>query len=169
MSIRQIALGLLTALLPFFTPPAAGATPSAEDLAAQKRVYHLFNPTPADLMRDLSTDRPDQTESAYTVDAGHVQIEIDFLNYLREHDTTGGADIRTRALAVAPLNLKFGLLNNVDLQLMADPYVRVRAEDRLSGVTARASGFGDFTTRLKINLWGNDGGPTALAIMPFVK
>ena len=32
-----------------------------------------------------------------------------------------------------------------------------------------ASGFADFQTRLKVNLWGNDGGKTALAIMPFVK
>jgi hypothetical protein len=30
-------------------------------------------------------------------------------------------------------------------------------------------GFGDITTRLKVNVWGNDGGKTALAVMPFVK
>ena len=30
-------------------------------------------------------------------------------------------------------------------------------------------GFADFQTRVKVNLWGNDGGKTALAIMPFVK
>lgn len=34
---------------------------------------------------------------------------------------------------------------------------------------SRASGFGDITARLKVNLWGNDGGKTALAIMPYVK
>jgi Putative MetA-pathway of phenol degradation len=32
-----------------------------------------------------------------------------------------------------------------------------------------ASGFGDLQTRLKINLWGNDGGKTAFGIMPFIK
>jgi hypothetical protein len=31
------------------------------------------------------------------------------------------------------------------------------------------SGVGDFITRLKINLWGNDRGPTAFAFLPFVK
>jgi len=31
------------------------------------------------------------------------------------------------------------------------------------------SGIGDFTTRLKINLWGDDGGQTAFALFPFVK
>jgi hypothetical protein len=34
-----------------------------------KSQFHLFNPTPKALMRELSTDRPDQTESPYTVDA----------------------------------------------------------------------------------------------------
>lgn len=28
-------------------------------------------------MRDFETDRPDVTESAYTVDAGHFQLETD--------------------------------------------------------------------------------------------
>jgi hypothetical protein len=30
-------------------------------------------------------------------------------------------------------------------------------------------GFGDVIPRLKVNLWGNDGGTTALAVMPYVK
>ena len=33
-----------------------------------KSQFNLFNPTPAALMRAMSTDRPDTTESAYTVD-----------------------------------------------------------------------------------------------------
>ena len=31
------------------------------------------------------------------------------------------------------------------------------------------SGFGDVTMRLKINLWGNDDGKTAFAILPLIK
>jgi hypothetical protein len=34
---------------------------------------------------------------------------------------------------------------------------------------AAESGFGDLTLRLKRNLWGNDGGVTALGLMPFVR
>jgi len=145
----------------------AGAVLAAE--AADKSGYTLANPTPRELMRELSTDRPDQTESPYTVDAGHFQIEMDFLGYTRDHDTADGADIEVREWSVAPVNLKVGLTNRIDLQLMVDPYVRVRDEDRVAGTVSRASGFGDVTTRLKFNLWGNDGGPTALAVMPFVK
>jgi hypothetical protein len=57
----------------------------------------------------------------------------------------------------------------MDLQFVFDPYVNVDVEDRTTGTKNTASGFGDFQTRLKINLWGNDGGSTAFAIMPFVK
>ena len=32
-------------------------------------------------MREMSTDRPDKTESPYTVDAGHFQVEMDVLTY----------------------------------------------------------------------------------------
>ena len=31
------------------------------------------------------------------------------------------------------------------------------------------SGAGDFISRLKINLWGDDGGPTAFGLLPYVK
>lgn len=133
--------------------------------AVDKSAYSLANPVPADQLRELSTDRPDQTESPYTVDAGHVQVELDFINYTRD-DADG---VRTSDLSVAPLNLKLGLTSRVDVQLMIDPLVRSRVEDRNTGVTERARGFGDVTTRVKFNLWGNDGGSTAAAIMPFVK
>jgi hypothetical protein len=60
------------------------------------------------------------------------------------------------------------LLNNVDLQFLLDDYLHVRTDDRAAGATTR-SGFGDFTTRLKINLWGNDSGRTAFALLPYIK
>ncbi|WP_375396657.1 transporter [uncultured Sphingomonas sp.] len=66
------------------------------------------------------------------------------------------------------MNLKVGLLNNVDIQFVFTPYGHVETRD--SGTRTIASGFSDDTqVRLKINLWGNDGGSTAFAIMPFVK
>ena len=73
-------------------------------------------------MRELSADRPDKTESAYTVDAGHFQVEMDLVAYSYDHDRSGGDDTRTEAWAIAPMNLKLGLLNDVDLQLMIETY-----------------------------------------------
>jgi len=137
--------------------------------AADKSAHSLAHPTPREQLRELSTDRPDKTESPYTVDAGHFQFEMDVLSYATAHDDSGGGDLRTRALAIAPINVKVGLSANVDLQVVVDTYNRVRVTDRVANTVDRRSGFGDITTRLKINLWGNDGGKTAFAAMPFVK
>jgi hypothetical protein len=132
-------------------------------VTTDKRAFHLLNPTPRELMREMSTDRPDQTESPYTVDAGHFQIELDFFKFTYDRRSLDG--VRTESWNVAPINLKAGLLNSVELQIILDNYV----QERTTNPTSRASGFGDITARLKINLWGNDGGTTALGIMPFIK
>jgi len=134
-----------------------------EKTLPDKSAYNLLNPTPEDAMRELSPDRPDKVESPYTLDAGHFMLEMDFVTYT--HDDTDG--VRTETWNVAPVNLKVGLLNNMDFQLIYDNYVHVHTEDRLG--TTTQSGFGDLTPRLKINLWGNDGGNTAFALLPFVK
>lgn len=169
--IRALAIVLALGLSAFaddsFTPanPETGTAPPPPN----KGSYNLFNPTPRAQMRELSTDRPDKTESPYTVDAGHFQIEIDLVSYTHDRNTVPGADLDTDSLALAPVNLKVGLLNQVDLQLLLDTYTWVRTKDRATGTVTRQSGFGDVTTRVKINWWGDDGGATALAFMPFVK
>ena len=126
---------------------------------------NLFHPTPQDRMREMTPDRPDKTESPHTVDAGHFQLEMDVATYTRNRSNGE----RTEAWNAAPVNIKFGLLNNVDLQFIFDNYLYVRTEDRQTHKMTTQSGVGDFTTRLKINLWGNDGGRTAFGILPFVK
>jgi len=136
--------------------------------STDKSAFNFFNPTPLDDLRTLTTDGPGATESPYTVDAGHFQIEMAFVDYTSEKDTFDGVTYRLDWLAVAPLNLKVGLLNSLDLQLLLDPYNHVyEREDGISRVTRR--GFGDTTVRLKYNIWGNDHGSTALAVIPFVR
>lgn len=143
--------------------------PAFSSLAAEKSHYHLFNPTPRELMRAMSTDRPDLTESAHTVDAGHFQVETDLVSFSQDRDTAGGADTKVTAWTAGAINLKAGLLNWMDLQLVLDVYSHITTEDRVADTKVRQSGLGDFTTRVKMNLWGNEGGTTALAVMPFVK
>ena len=135
----------------------ATAADFSPDVADKSR-FTLFNPTPKELLRDLSTDRPDITESPSTVDAGHFQVELSFLEYTHNHGD-GGAD----EFAVLPANFKIGLLNNVDLQFVLNPYVRLEADEET------IDGFGDIQLRTKVNLWGNDSGTTALALMPVVQ
>ena len=128
-----------------------------------KSRYTLFNPTPREYMRELSTDRPDQTESPYTVDAGHWQVELDFFNYTRDRED----GVRTETFNIAPVNVKLGLTNDTDIQFVFDSYSRERV--RTGGVTTTTRDWGDLTIRVKHNFWGNDGGDTVFATMPFVK
>lgn len=128
-----------------------------------KSSYNLFNPTPNALMREMNTDRPDKTESPYTVDAGHFQLEMDLVSYTYDHN---GSE-RSSSYAIAPVNLKLGLLNDFDLQVILPTWNTVRTEEL--GRVVRQSGFGDVMTRFKYNFWGNDSGKTAFGVMPFVK
>ena len=142
-----------------------GSLARAED--TDKTVYHLFNPTPRELMRELSADRPDITESPLTVDAGRFQIEASIFDYTR--DLRSSVDTKTERRTFGLTNLKAGLLPNVDLQVAAELYAVEDVTDKETGARSRIQGFGDSAVRVKANLWGNDGGTTALAVMPFVK
>ena len=147
--------------------PAEGE--ETEKASPDKSGYHLFNPTPQGWMRKLSADRPDKTDSAYTVDAGHFQLEMDFANWTYDRYNPEHQDQRLTAYEAAPFNLKVGLLNSLDFQITFTAYRWERAEDRIAGTVEKRSGFGDVTPRVKYNVIGNDGGPFALALMPFVK
>ncbi len=162
-----IAIACATLSLPVLA--AEKATEKVDLSKIDKSHYTLFSPTPGMYLREMSTDRPDKTESAYTIDAGHFQIEADLVTYSHDRDRSDGADTRVDAWAVAPVNLKLGLNNRIDLQTVIETYNHITTEDRIAGTKLRQSGFGDITSRLKVNFWGNDGGSTALAAMPFVK
>ncbi len=103
-------------------------------------------------LRPLSTDRPDTTESPFTVDAGHFQFELEIANI--EHD--GGS----KTYNFIEMNAKIGLSSSTDLQLVLPIFSHQEGGEE---------GFGDAELRLKHNLWGNDEGATAFALMPFLK
>src|SRR4051812_7106022 len=142
--------------------------PTLDPVPVEKQQFNLLNPTPQALLRDLSTDRPDKTESAYTVDAGHFQLEMDLGSYSLDRSNSEPGDLQAETLGVALLNLKVGLLNDVDLQVLIPVYNHARLHNRTSGVIQEEEGIGDLAVRAKLNLWGNDGGTSALALMPFV-
>lgn len=119
--------------------------------------------------RELSTDRPDKTESPYTVDRGLVQIEMDLATFTRDRSAEEGIRLKTETFGVAPINVKLGTGRNSDLQVIVEPYIRQTITDRSTGTKDTTDGFGDVTIRFKRNLFGNDGGSIALALMPFVK
>src|SRR6267378_2731345 len=134
-----------------------------------KSVFNLFNPVPKDLMRELAADRPDKTDCPFTVDAGHFQVEMDFANLTYDRANSSRGNTRFTAYEAAPMNLKVGLLNSLDLQLVYTSFRWERTEVRDTGTIEHKSGFEGITPRFKLNLVGNDGGFLALALIPFVK
>ena len=108
----------------------------------------------AEFQRELSADRPDTTESPITVEAGAFQIESSLWAF--------GKDGSDETWTLGEVNLKAGLTKDADLQLVLQPWIHEQTDDGTS------EGFGDVQIRLKYNLWGNDGGKTAAALMPYV-
>src|SRR5688572_27155450 len=74
-----------------------GVTPAAPSVTRETR-------------RELTTDRPDSTESPFTVDAGLIQLEMDAASYTRDRQ----AGIRTTEWVVAPFNLRYGVTPNLE-------------------------------------------------------
>ncbi len=118
--------------------------------AADKSGYDLLHPVPESQMRDFDADRPDKTNSAITLDAGHFQLEADLANFTRD----GHGSNRQETWLWANTNLRIGLCDRADLQLQM-PFI---IDDGAS------TGLGDFTVAMKANLWGNDGGDSAAGL-----
>lgn len=137
--------------------------------AADKTAHGWSNPTPRESLRELSSDRPDATESPFTVDAGHVQFEFELGSYARDRHNPARDDTRVSDWNVGGVNIRTGLSHDLELQIVIDNYLRTKTESPSAGVRELRRGFGDVTLRLKRNLRGNDGGDTALAVMPFLK
>lgn len=137
--------------------------------STNKNQYHLFHPTPSHLLRDLTTDRPDFTESPNTVDTGHLLLETDIINFSYDRHTPSARDIREMAYRIGTTNMRIGITNNIEANIIVEPYVQVRTKDRDTRQTEQRKGFGDITLRSKINLWGNEEGKTAFALLPFIK
>lgn len=127
--------------------------------------YSLFNPVPRSLMREMETDRPDVTESPYTVDAGHFQYETDFVRLIKEKSEMQ----KTNTLLINQANIKIGLTGSTAIQIGFQTYGRQKQTDISSGSTETTHGFGDVTFRIKQNLIGNDNGDFALALLPYIK
>ena len=138
-------------------------------LGADKSGYSLFNPTPDRLLRDMTTDRPDTTESPFTVDAGHVQIETNLFGYARSRPEEDGTV--TDSYEFATTNIRIGLTNNTEINVVWQPHGSVHTHRPDPVGTLRQSGIGGVDIRGKVNLWGNDTFEktgSALALLPFV-
>lgn len=122
-----------------------------------------FHAAPGSPPRTMSTDRPDTTESPYTVPAKMFQLEASLVDFSRDRR---GTSTRSKQWVFGQLNLKRGVAADTDLQIIINSHSmagQVEGGDRV-----HSNGFGDVTLRVKQNLWGNDSGPTAMALMPYL-
>lgn len=125
-------------------------------------------PVPRNRLRELQPDRPGVTESPFTVDAGHVQVEMDALRLI---NGGSGNDDRSRELHAAYTMLKLGLSRRTDVQLEMPLYSV--AKQRPAGTSdweERHAGFGDVTVRVKHNFLGDDqDGSLAMSVIGYVR
>ncbi|MEO6739173.1 MAG: transporter [Chthoniobacteraceae bacterium] len=162
---NPLSAASLAALLCFLPPTLA----RADEKPADKSHYSLFSPVPAAQMREFDTDRPDKTNSPHTLDAGHFQLEMDAFAFSHDRNTSARDFVRNDNWTFANANLRIGLTNWLDLQLLIPFYQVNRDHDLAAGTVAKQQGIGDLTVALKMNFWGNDGGKTAGALGFFVK
>jgi Putative MetA-pathway of phenol degradation len=129
-----------------------------------KNQYWLLNPVPPDQMRSFNTDRPTKANVPYTVDAGHFQYETDLVNFT--HQVAGS--VHTNTILAPNPTFKVGVTNNADLEVNV-PFAGIHTFGSSTAPSSTLWGIGDTFVRAKVNLWGNDDGSSAAAVIPFVK
>ncbi|WP_228446300.1 transporter [Chryseobacterium sp. 18068] len=113
----------------------------------------------------METDRPDVTESPYTVDAGHFQYETDLLRLIKEKSDL----LKTNTFLVNQANLKIGITGSTAIQIGWQSYGWQKEKELNKGSVIKTDGVGDVTLRIKQNILGNNHGNFALAILPYIK
>jgi Putative MetA-pathway of phenol degradation len=133
--------------------------------APDKSGYNLLNPTPDDQMRKFAPDRPTKGFSVRTVDAGHVEVELDTFNetYSRY------LGVITHSIQTLDPNVRIGITNSTEFEIQFNGLQSSRSESYSGALVTQGTGFGDVVLRTKMNLFGNDDGPVGLAIIPYVK
>ena len=159
----QHALPSLLALaccLPFTTNPTL-----AGDAPPDKSAYGIFNPTPDGALRAFSPDRPLNSISPTTVDAGRLQVESDFALLTQTSDRL----TTTRTLQALDPEIRLGLTRYLEVDLLASGLNADRVTTKDTGRTLeRDTGTGNTMLRARYGLFGDEGGTYALALAPFI-
>ena len=137
--------------------------------APDKSRYTLLDPVPDDQQRDFSPDRPSQFTGPTTVDAGHFQLEMDLVNYVRDRNNVDRARVDVDQWNATPFDLRVGLTEHTEVDFLYDGYLNLRTRDRDARTDHTQSGFGDLTLLFKYNLFGNEGGTFSFGVLPSLK
>lgn len=125
-------------------------------------------PVPRNRLRPLRPDRPGLTESPFTVDAGHFQLEADAGRLINEPAADDQPQQRTWQAAY--VMLKLGLARRTDVQVEVPSYLSEAQRPPGEDWQDRTRGFGDVTLRLKHNFLGDDQKqPLAASVIGYVR
>jgi hypothetical protein len=119
----------------------------------------LLDPTPDSALRPLQTDRPDLTEGPYTVDAGHLQVEVDAV--------VVGLSAAESTFTALGTNVRVGLTPSIDAHLIM-PGLALAWADPFGDAKPVPLAANEAVLRLKWNIVGGDGGDVAVALLPFL-
>jgi hypothetical protein len=149
-------------------PALASAQQAPKPCPYDSAHFSWRHPVPRNRLRELQPDRPGVTESPFTVDAGHIQLEMDALRLI---NSGSGQETRTREWHVAYSMLKLGLSRRTDVQLEMPLFSSTKARPAdVSEWEERHAGLGDITLRLKHNFVGDDQqGHFAMAAIAYVR
>lgn len=111
------------------------------------------SPAYADEVRDFAPNRPSRSDSPFTVPIGFIQVETDLANY-----THPGEVLQTLDPTII-----YGLTNRIDIGLSIGGLITQRSN------AVSSAGYGDTIVKAKFSLTGDDGGPVAFAVIPYVK
>ncbi|HRE11501.1 MAG TPA: transporter [Ignavibacteria bacterium] len=109
-------------------------------------------------VEDISTDRPDQSESPYLMDKGFFQIEAGVVS---EHDEPV-KDVKTSSLSAPSVLLRYGIAKNVELRAGIEVN---NSKTTISGTSTSESGMGPIMAGTKIKLFTEKGSMPETALL----
>jgi hypothetical protein len=149
----------------------AVAEEDEHETCPDKGQYTLFNPTPVMCMREFEPDRPDLTDNPFTVDAGHVQLEADLVNYALSRPDEEGT--MTEKFLFGATDIRVGLTNTIEADALVQPINALHTRFVHPSRDTWAAGPDTLEIGTKVNFYGNDTfekpGAIALGIRPFIE
>lgn len=152
-----------------WTMPALGfAQGLAKSSPYDSARYSWRKAVPRNRLRELQPDRPGVTENPFTVDAGHLQVEMDAL---RLTNSGAGADERQRYWQLGYSVIKLGLSRRTAVQMELPLYnVQKELPRTEPQPEERRAGFGDVSLRVKHNFLGDaQDGSFGMAAIGYVR
>ena len=160
----RVARSLLTATALILAAgrarPAAAAASEEGTPASCLGTFTLLRPLPDACLGTIDTDRPHQTDTPHVVAAGHAQIESALFE-LQLGGAVNGASDRNPRVVFFDDNYKFGLVSDVDLQLLFTHAV-------FDPTARKFDPPGPLDLRLKVNIVKEHGWVPAVTLVPWL-